>query len=1198
MPVKVGKRKASNCLAHLERSLLLKERLKTHLLVLDGAMGTAIQQLNLSAADFGGSHLEGCNENLVLSKPALIRSIYEDYLKAGADIIETNTFGATPFVLDEYGLGNKTAEINFQAAQIAKNIAQHYSTESKPRFVAGSIGPTTKAISVTGGIRFEELVANFYHQAKALLEGGVDYFLLETCQDTRNVKAALVAIDQLFEEVQFKIPVAISATIEPMGTMLAGQSVEALLTSVAHRDLLYLGLNCATGPEFMTDHIRSLADLSPFPIACVPNAGLPDENGQYLETPEMLSRVISNFIEKSWINLIGGCCGTTAKHIEALASIAQKASPRKINTRPISAVSGIDFLELSHSQRPFIVGERTNVIGSKKFKTLICAEQFDEASDIARSQIKGGAHVIDICLANPDRNELSDMQSFLELAAKKIRAPLMIDSTDEKVIAMALTYSQGKAIINSINLEDGEERFEKVLPLVKQFGASVVVGTIDDDPVQGMGVTRERKCAIAEREYELLTKKYKIPPHDIIWDPLVFPCATGDKQYEGSAVETIEGIRLLKAKFPETKTVLGISNVSFGLPNSGREVLNSVFLYLCVQAGLDLAIVNSEKLERYASIPQTEKDLAENLLYNRGSDPVGAFVSHFRKKKSSTKKPIALLPLNERLPKYIVEGSKDGLADDLALALKEQKPLDIINGPLMKGMDEVGRLFNSNQLIVAEVLQSAEAMKAAVSYLEPFMEKNESSQRGKIILATVKGDVHDIGKNLVDIILSNNGFKVINLGIKIPPEQLISAIREHNPDMIGLSGLLVKSAQQMVVTVSDLSQAGISAPVLVGGAALSENFALKQIAPAYSGTVLYASDAMDGLDLAKKVVDPRAFEKLKSELLRRREELTQDRSVVRTNEAPSFDRSSLISVLDNIPKPPHWGTRSLRDTPIDHIWRFVNPMMIYGRHLGLKGPIARELEQVELDPRKLKQIESKDPKAAHIFSAVQELKDSFRDTPAMKPLAIYGFFRAGSFGNRLFVASDETNPNSVLHFDFPRQAKKDGLCISDYVLPANSKPSSTDLKDNIAAFVTTVGLGVREIAEDFKNRGEYLKSHIIQALAIESAEAYAELIHSQIRAMWGYPDPISTTMLERFQAKYHGKRYSFGYPACPRLDDQKTLFQLLKAEHIGVQLTDGFMMDPEASVSAIVFHHPQASYFSTGANADEAMPVNPRLLES
>lgn len=1186
----------SDLVQKLERIALLREYLSSRILVLDGAMGTAIQNLNLSASDFGGPELEGCNEHLVLSKPEVISHIYEDYLKAGADILETNTFGGTPLVLEEYGLAQKAFEINFQAAKIARKCADQFSKSEKVRFVAGSIGPTTKAISVTGGVTFQELVSHFYDQAKALLEGGVDYFLLETCQDTRNIKAALLGIDRLFQEKKETIPIAISVTIEPMGTMLAGQSVEALLTSVTHRDLLYLGLNCATGPEFMTDHIRSLAHLSRFPLACVPNAGLPDENGLYLETPEMLSRSISNFVKNDWINLVGGCCGTTAKHIEALSRSVQNCSPRKAKSNSFSAISGIDYLEITPEDRPVIVGERTNVIGSKKFKKLILENKFDEASDIARAQIKSGAHLLDICLANPDRDEFADMKSFLELAIKKVRAPLMIDSTDEKVIEMALTYSQGKAVINSINLEDGEERFEKVLPLVKTFGAAVVVGTIDDDPQQGMGVTRERKLAIAEREYDLLTNKYGIPPEDIYWDPLVFPCATGDKQYEGSAVETIEGIRLLKQRFPNTKTILGISNVSFGLPNAGREVLNSVFLYLCVQAGLDLAIVNSEKLERFASIPENERKLAEDLLYNRGANPIGAFADHFRSKKSINKTERPSLPLNERLASYIIEGSKDGLIEDLNLALKTAKPLDIINGPLMKGMDEVGRLFNSNQLIVAEVLQSAEAMKAAVSHLEPFMEKSESSIRGKVLLATVKGDVHDIGKNLVDIILSNNGFKVVNLGIKIPPEQLISAVKEHQPDMLGLSGLLVKSAQQMVLTASDLTRAGITLPILVGGAALSDNFVLKQIAPAYSGTVIYASDAMSGLDLAKKIVDPVSFNDLKQDLRKKEEALSQELPKVTPTQKPTFDRSALIAAVEKVPSPPDFGIHVLRDTPVDHIFRFINPMMVYGRHLGLKGPIARELEKVELEPKLIKDIERKDPRAANVFRAVQELKEEYRNTPVLEPVAVYGFFPAGSFGNRLFVGVGTNGSSSVHHFDFPRQPKKDGLCIADYVRPSVAQPTASDLTDNVAAFVTSVGRGVREVADRLKNQGEYLKSHIIQVLALESAEAYAELLHSQIRSLWGYPDSLEMTMLERFQAKYHGKRYSFGYPACPRLDDQTILFKMLKAEQIGVQLTDGFMMDPEASVSALVFHHPQASYFSAGVQIDDSIPVNPRLI--
>ncbi len=1179
---------------HKQRTQALVAALEQRILVLDGAMGTAIQGKNLTAEDFGGPDLEGCNEYLVHTRPDIIREIHEKYLESGCDIVETNTFGGTPLVLDEYGLGSRAHELNVKAAKLAREAADKFSTPEKPRFVAGSIGPTTKAISVTGGVTFESLQENFYIQAKALLEGGVDYFLLETCQDTRNIKAGILAIEKLFTEIGEQIPIAVSGTIEAMGTMLAGQSIEALYTSLSHLDLLYLGLNCATGPEFMTDPIRSLAKLAKFRIACVPNAGLPDENGCYLETPEMLSHVLSRFISNGWINLLGGCCGTHEGHIHALAELAKSDKPRVIENTSRSCLSGVDYLEITDEMRPVIVGERTNVIGSKKFKTLICEEKFEEASEIARSQIKNGAQIIDICLANPDRDELVDMRKFMEVAVKKVRAPLMIDSTDARVIELALTYCQGKAIINSINLEDGEERFQDVIPLAKKFGAALVVGTIDDDPQQGMGISRQRKLEIAEKSFQLLTEKYGIQAEDIYWDPLVFPCATGDAQYVGSAVETIEGIRLIKNRFPKTKTILGISNVSFGLPNAGREVLNSVFLYHCVQAGLDLAIVNSEKLERYGTIPDEDRRLAENLLFNRGvdegRDPIAEFAAHFRERKATEKTNQAKLPLMERLPRYILEGSKDGLVEDLNEALQSLKPLEIINGPLMKGMDEVGRLFNANQLIVAEVLQSAEAMKAAVAHLEQFMEKSESSSRGKVLLATVKGDVHDIGKNLVEIILANNGFHVVNLGIKVPPEQLIQAIREHRPHIVGLSGLLVKSAQQMVVTAEDFSKAGISTPVLVGGAALSSNFVDKQIAKAYTtGTVAYAQDAMSGLDLAKMIVDAERFQKLKDELQTKRSLLQNESNKPKIEITENqTQRSALVPILESLPQPPDLEKHVIRNTPIELIWNYVNPLMLYGRHLGVRGSSVRLLEKSIHDSSTRKEIEQKDPKALHIWQAVQEIKEEYRGTEIMQPSAIFQFFKTASQGNQVHLF-DSKSKEALCVFDFPRQRKESGLCLADYVHPlSTNKPSN----DTLAMFVVSVGKGVRQLAELLKNRGDYLKSHVIQALALESAEAYAELLHSQLRKAWGYPDPPEMSMMERFQAKYRGKRYSFGYPACPRLDDQATLWHLLQPNEIGVQLTDGFMMDPEASVSAIVFHHPAATYFSVGHQGSEGRDDN------
>jgi 5-methyltetrahydrofolate--homocysteine methyltransferase len=1153
---------------HGRRIEALRATLRERVLVLDGAMGTLLQAHALKAADFGGAEYEGCNEHLCVTRPDIIQGIHADYFAAGADVTETNSFGGTPLVLGEFGLSHKAMELNVAAARLALQAARAAEAkDGRMRWVAGSIGPTTKAISVTGGITFEELVDTFAAQAEGLVVGGSDYLLVETCQDTRNVKAALLGCERAFRKLGHAVPVAVSGTIEPMGTMLAGQSVESLAASLEHVELLYLGLNCATGPEFMTDHIRSLAGMSPFPVSCVPNAGLPDENGHYLETPEMLARSLRRFCESGWLNVVGGCCGTHTGHVRALAEAVKGLTPRRDTPRPRSTLSGVDFLEVTEELRPVIVGERTNVIGSKKFKELIAAGQNEDASEIARAQVKRGAQVIDICLANPDRDELEDMRRFLEVVIKKVRVPLMIDSTDERVIEMALTYSQGKAIINSVNLEDGEERFEKVVPLARRFGAALVVGCIDET---GMAVTRQRKLEVAERSLELLTKKYGMKAEDLYFDPLVFPCASGDAQYTGSAVETIEGVRLIKQRFPRCKTVLGISNVSFGLPTAGREVLNSVFLYHCVQAGLDMALVNSEKLERYPSLPEEERKLAEDLLYNRGGDPVTPFAAHFRERKPQ-KVQVSSLPLEERLQRYIIEGTRDGLFADLDEAMKKYAPLDIINGPLMKGMDEVGRLFGANELIVAEVLQSAESMKAAVSHLEPHMSKAQAASRGKVVLATVKGDVHDIGKNLVEIILANNGFQVVNLGIKVPPEQLVQAVREHRPDILGLSGLLVKSAHQMVATAEDLKRAGVETPILVGGAALSRNFVDRNIAPAYGeGTVAYAQDAMSGLELAKQIVDPSAHQKLKGDLADRRAKLAQEVKERPKASTVSTVRSKDIAVLEKVPRPPDWERHVLTNTPLDHIWKFINPVMLYGRHLGLRGSARQLGTAAEAELAKTEEGR----KALALKEHVEELKAFLREG-RMHARSVFQFFKAASEGNRVLLFDGRTGEQKAA-FDFPRQEKGEGLCLADYVKPLeNGQPV-----DAVGMFVTTAGEGIRELSEELKARGEFLKMHAVQALALETAEGYAELLHTQLRSMWGFPDRPDMTMLERFRAEYTGKRYSFGYPACPRLEDQAGLFAALRPEEIGVRLTDGCMMEPEASVSAIVFHHPQASYFS------------------
>jgi len=1171
-PIPGTKGRMPHCAKRSERVDALREALSGRVLVLDGAMGTVLQSLGLGPDDFGGPALEGCNENLCLTRPDLVRAVHEEYLRAGADIVETNSFGATPLVLAEYGLDAKAGEINAAAARLARAAADAFATPERPRWVAGSMGPTTRALSVTGGVTFDALVEHYRVQARGLHEGGVDYFLVETCQDTRNVKAALLGIEEENRRSGEALPVAVSGTIEAGGTMLAGQSAEALWTSLEHAELLYIGLNCATGPAFMTDHVRTLAGVARTCVACVPNAGLPDENGRYLETPEMMARVLARFGEEGWINLVGGCCGTTAAHVEALARAARAMRPRTVPTARRSALSGVDHLEIADEGRPYLVGERTNVIGSKKFKDLVIAGKLDDAAEVARAQVKGGAHVVDVCLANPDRDECADMEAFLERAVRKVRVPLMIDSTDEHVVERALRWCQGKAIVNSVNMENGEERVARIAPLARRYGAALVVGCIDDDPRQGMAVTRTRKLAVAERAHALLTGKFGIAEEDLYFDPLVFPCATGDRQYAGSAVETIEGVRLVKQRFPRSKTVLGISNVSFGLPPAGREVLNSVFLYHCVQAGLDLAIVNAEKLQRYPSIPEDERRLSEDLLWSRGDDPVAAFAAHFRGKKEAPARK-ADLPLDERLARHVVEGSREGLVEDLEEALKTRTPLEIVNGPLMRGMDEVGRLFNRNELIVAEVLQSAEVMKAAVSHLEPLMEKGGAGvpSRGKVILATVKGDVHDIGKNLVEIILSNNGFRVVDLGIKVPPEQIIRAVREHEPDIIGLSGLLVKSAQQMVATAQDLAAAGIGTPMLVGGAALTQGFTDRQIAAAYPGTVAYAGDAMSGLDLARRIVDPERFERLREELRVQRENAAVQPAAARPPDDRGKSRrtrSPRVEAVAQPPQPPDFDRHVVTNTPLDQVWRFVNPMMLYGRHLGLRGSILRTVETEDVA---LLACTEQGRKALELREAVDAVKADCR-AGAMKIRALWRFFRAESAGDSIRLLAQ--HGSHVVQFDLPRQDREDGLCLADYVSPAGSAP------DSICLFVTSAGEGIRERARELKDRGEFLRCHALQALALETAEAYAELLHSQLRSMWGFPDAPQTTMLDRFRASYRGKRYSFGYPACPRLEDQQILFRTLDPSEIGVSLTDGCMMEPEASVSALVFHHPQATYFS------------------
>ena len=1151
----------------------LKKDLGNKIVMLDGAMGTMLQAENLTSDDFGGEKYEGCNDYLVLTKPDVIKKIHKKYLQAGSDIIETNTFGALDIVLHDYGLEDKAFEMNKKAAEIVNEAIKEYREENPEKtrnlYVAGAIGPSNKSISVTGGVTFDELIHSYYTATSGLLAGGVDLILFETIQDTRNLKAAYLGLQKAMSE-NYHVPLMLSFTIESTGTTLAGQTADAFYYAVNHMNPLSIGLNCATGPEFMTQFLKKLNEVSNTYISVYPNAGLPNEEGKYEETPVTLAEKIEPFFKNRYLNIVGGCCGTTPEFIKKIKEKAEKYEPREVDkNKNENALSGLISLEVP-KDRPIYVGERTNVIGSRIFKNLIASEQFDEATEIARLQIKGDADVIDICLANPDRDELSDMKNFLEQVAKFAKIPIMLDSTDIKVIEEGLKYLQGKGIINSINLEDGEEKFDKMAKIIKKYGAAVVVGLIDEE---GMAVSLEKKLAVARRSYKLLTEKYGIDERDIIFDTLVFPVATGDQKYIGSATATIEAIREIKKEMPKVKTILGVSNISFGLPLAGREVLNSYYMQKAYEAGLDFGIVNTEKLILIKDISDKEKELSENLLFNTNDDTVAEFVAFYREKKGVQKTvDVSSLTTEERVAKLVVEGSKKDLHQLLDVLLEKYKPLDIINGPLMDGMDEVGRLFNNNDLIVAEVLQSAEVMKASVSYLEQFMEKSDASQKGTVIMATVKGDVHDIGKNLVGIIIGNNGYNVIDLGINTPAEKIREAIIEHKADFVGMSGLLVKSAMEMVNTVGVLKEAGIDIPIFVGGAALTEKFTVNKIEPSYENNiVIYSKDAMTALADLNKMIDAEKFEEFKAYLQKRRDLLL----VKSEEELAKLDvRQSVSSIKDQdgdfdfskvelpkynfekIYKPETLNRQIITNISAKEVFKYLNLQMLIGKHLGLKSVVNNLLEQG-------------DERVTKIYNEIIDIINHGDEYFDIK--AVYKYFPTRKNGEKIEVLSDDLQ-TVIETFEFPRQKFGKYYSLNDYISPEGI--------DYMGLFVVSAGEKSRLASNELMEKGEFYRGHLVNSVGLEIAEATAEYIHRIMREDVGIFDPADITQDEIFKAKYQGTRYSFGYPACPDLSDQEKLFKLLKPETYGIKLTEGYMMYPEASVSAIVFSQPFTKYFN------------------
>jgi len=1146
-------------------SKTLERLLRDRILVTDGAMGTALDLLHPTAKDYGDEAFVGCNEMLNLHAPNYVIEVHKNYIEAGADIIETNSFNGSPIVMEEYGVRDMARDLAKRSAKLAQEAVKRYA-QDRPVFVMGSMGPGTKSITVTGGVSFDEIYDAYYEYAAGLLEGGSDILVLETVQDTLNLKAALLGVQAAQKDLKRNAPLAVSVTIEPNGTMLAGQNIEALYHTVSSFDLFSIGLNCATGPAMMSDHLRTLANLSRFPISVWPNAGLPDHDGNYSEGPDVFREVIERFAREGFINIVGGCCGTTLDHIQAIRDAVAGVQPRCFNSNGhYPTLAGAEAMVVEKDNRPVFIGERTNTIGSRKFKRLINEGKWDEAAEIGRKQVHKGAMVIDLCVANPDREEVLDFINVVRPLMRKVRVPLLIDTTDPQVVESAFKTIGGKPAVNSVNLEDGGKRLREIATLAKKYGASLICGMIDNDPQHGMAVTIERKLEIAEKIYRILKDEFNFPDNNIIFDPLVFPAATGDPNYLGAAKATIEATRLIKEKYPNSLTVLGISNVSFGLPPAGREVVNSVFLYLCVQVGLDMAIVNTQRLRRYPAIPVEDIELAEKLLMQGDSETISTFTARYRDKKIQVSEDgWQELTIKERISRAVIEARREGLKANLTELLNQMPPLEIVNGPLMSGMDRVGQLFADNRLIVAEVLESAEVMKTAVDFIRPYFPAGETaSVKGKLLLATVKGDVHDIGKNLVFMILSNNGFEVIDIGIKVPPTAIIEAVKKHKPDMIGLSGLLVRSAQQMIATAQDLSASGIDLPLIVGGAALTKKFVQTRIAPAYNGDVYYASDAMTGLVLCNRIVsDLTKYEK--PSLCHSRESGNPGIGITTINELDFRFRGNDKAILQgkwietDVPQPPDLNEHILTSISVDAALPYINHQMLYGRHLGVKN-LKKRLN--DLTDEKIKKLKKQVDEIAHFAE-----KEEF-----LQPRAIYRWFRTKPDGEHIAVQIPDSD--EFVRFHFPRQKNGNRISAVDWIRPWDQGG------DYIGLFVTTADKGVSDRAAELRNNGRLIDSLILQSLSIELAEAAAIWLHRKMRAEWGFQDPPAIDLNWRHHTKYRGIRLSFGYPACPDLEDQRKLFALLKPDRIGITLTEEHMMVPEGSVTAVVFHHPRGKYY-------------------
>ena len=1143
---------------------------RERVVVFDGATGTNLQVQDLGPEDFGGPELEGCNEHLVFSNPGAVERLHRSFLDVGVDVIETDTFGGLPVTLAEYGLGDQARELNRAGARLARELVDEYAADGRPRWVAGSMGPGTK-FPTLGQIPYAELRDGYEVQATGLLEGGVDLLIIETVFDLLSAKAAINGARRAMAALGHQVPLQVQVTIELTGRMLPGTEIGAALTAIDAMAVDVIGLNCATGPSEMGEPLRHLSAHSRVPISCIPNAGLPsvvDGKMHYDLSPAQLAEHLHHFVTELGVSVVGGCCGTSPDHLAAVVERCSGATPAA--RRPVhepSAASIYTAVPFHQDTSFLVVGERTNANGSKRFREAMLEADWDTCVAMARDQVKEGAHLIDVCVDYTGADGVHDMTEVASRLATQASVALMVDSTEGPVVRAALEWLGGRPVLNSVNLEEGDAegtRLDTFLRLAREFGAAVVCTCIDEE---GQARTADWKLRAARAIHDIAVERYGLEPSDLLFDPLALPLSTGMEESRRDGIETIEGIRRIKAELPGVSTILGLSNVSFGLNPAARQVLNSVFLHECVEAGLDAAIVHASKILPLSRIDERARQVCLDLVYDRrseGYDPLSELLALFEGATAAASAPEEHLdwPVEQRLEQRIVDGNRNGLEADLDEALGAHPALTIVNDFLLAGMKTVGELFASGEMQLPFVLQSAETMKAAVAYLEPHMEKADQGGKGKVVLATVKGDVHDIGKNLVDIIFTNNGYEVLNLGIKVGIAEMIAAVQEHRADALGMSGLLVKSTLIMRENLDELNQRGLSdIPVLLGGAALTRTYVERDLRSVYDGRVFYGRDAFEGLRTMDRLVelnklgedDPEFGREISEKRVPKRSRLEPDTSPVEGQP----DRAPDVVNDNPLFPPPFVGTRVAKGIPIDDIAEYLNLTALFRNQWGFR-PEDGEDDAAFKD---------------RVRAVLRDELARAKQEDLLVPQVAYGHFAANAEGNDLVIYKDESRSAEWMRFTFPRQRKAPWLCIADFFRSVGTG------EDFASLMLVTMGERISARTAELFAADEYQKYLFLHGLGVEMAEALAEYWHHRIRQELGFVEEDGPTLTGLFRQQYRGGRYSWGYPACPDLEDNAKVAELLGADRIGVTVSDGFQLHPEQTTDAIICHHPQAKYF-------------------